>query len=179
MVFRWSAPAVVSILPLLLSPTLLGQAIAGPKDPWTQPNTGKIETFNSEGATLVLGVYDDLRALRDRQAMVKLSNKITHMVVWQTTQDKSETTFGDLPLGTYDLEVSAVGYLPEHQTLEVRRELYAYHLDVALKKDPASIEFSGSGNTDVPRKARKEIDRAITSLKRGDLKKAQDQLAKA
>jgi tetratricopeptide (TPR) repeat protein len=179
MVFRWSALAAISILASSLSPNSFGQAFPLPKDPWTQPNTGKIETFNSEGATLVLSVYNDLRGLLDRQAMVKLSNPTTKMVVWQTTQDKSATTFGDLPLGTYDLEVSAVGYLPEHQALEVRRELYVYHLDVALRKDPASIEFPASTNSDVPAKVRKQIDRAVTSLKSGDLKRAQDQLAKA
>jgi hypothetical protein len=141
MVFRWSALAEISILASSLSPDSFGQAFPLPKDPWTQPNAGRIETFNSDGATLILSVYNDLRGLLDRQAMVKLSNPTTNMVVWQTTQDKSATTFGDLPLGTYDLEVSAVGYLPEHQTLEVHRELYVYHLDVALRKDPASIEF--------------------------------------
>jgi hypothetical protein len=74
MVSRLSASAVISILALLLSTNSFGQNIALPKDPWTQPNTGMIDTYNSEGDPPPHCVQRSC-GLLDRQAIVKLSNK--------------------------------------------------------------------------------------------------------
>jgi tetratricopeptide (TPR) repeat protein len=73
----------------------------------------------------------------------------------------------------------ALGYLPLHQTVKVSRELSAYHLDIELKKDPASIEITDQSEAGIPGSARKEINRAVASLKSGDLKQAEEQLGKA
>jgi len=67
-------------------------------------------------------------ALLDRQAVVKLLNKNDHSVIWRTTEDKSVATFEDVPFGTYDIEVSAVGYLSAQQELRADRALHSYHL---------------------------------------------------
>jgi hypothetical protein len=184
MASRFLAFALVGCLTLLSSTNLFSQGTAPsmtpPKDPWGEPNTGMIDSFTSAGATLQLTIYSSLpHALLDRQAMVKLSNEVNKTVLWHATQDKSKTSFSDLPVGTYEVEVSAIGYVPVHHTVQVSRELSAYHLDIELKKDPVSVDVTDQSEAGIPGSARKEINRAIASLKSGDLKQAEEQLGKA
>jgi tetratricopeptide (TPR) repeat protein len=124
----------------------------------------------------MLTVYTDAGILLDRQAVVKLSNENDHSVIWRTTQDKSVATFEDVPFGDYDVEVSAVGYLTAHDKLKADRRLHSYHLDVRVKPDPTAVELQAPITTQLPSKARKEINRAITDLKSGNLKSAQKRL---
>jgi tetratricopeptide (TPR) repeat protein len=184
MASQFLASALLASLIFLPPANLFSQSttppISPPKDPWGEPNTGMIDSSASAGATLQLTIYNSLpRVLLDRQAMVKLSNQANKTVLWQATQGKSTTDFSDLPIGTYDVEVTAPGYLQVHQTLQVRRELSAYHLDIELKKDPVSIEVTDQSEAGIPSNARKEINRAVASLKSGDLKQAEEQLGKA
>ncbi len=66
---------------------------------------------NHGGAMLLITVYSESTKTKlDRQSLVKLTNQSTQTVSWQTTTDESEVTFGDVPFGHYDIEVSAVGY---------------------------------------------------------------------
>lgn len=55
----------------------------------------------------------------DRRAVVKLVNQIDQSAAWQTTDDKAQGVFTDVPYGKYDVEVSAVGYLREHKEVNV------------------------------------------------------------
>ena len=127
----------------------------------------------------MLTVYSDDGVLLDRQAVVKLSNEKDKSVIWRTTQDKSVATFEDVPFGAYDLEVSAVGYLTAHQKLKADRELHSYHLDIRIKADPSAVELKAPVAAQIPAKARKEINRAVTDLKSGNLKAAQKRLEAA
>ena len=124
----------------------------------------------------MLTVHNDTGGLLDRQAVVKLSNKNDLSVIWRTTQDKSVATFEDVPFGAYDIEVSAVGYLTTHQELKADRQLHSYHLDVLIKPDPTAVELRTTGAAQVPTKARKQINRAVTDLKSGNLKAAKKRL---
>ena len=137
---------------------------------------GGAPTYNTQGSVLVLTVHNDTGDLLDRQAVVKLSNKNDLSVIWRTTQDKSVATFEDVPFGAYDIEVSAVGYLTTHQELKADRQLHSYHLDVLIKPDPTAVELKTPVASQIPPKARKQINRAVTDLKSGNWKAAKKRL---
>jgi tetratricopeptide (TPR) repeat protein len=111
--------------------------------------------------------------------VVKLSNKKDNSVIWRTTEDRSIATFEDVPFGVYDIEVSAVGYLPEHQELRADLQFYSYRLEMKVKPDPNAIDFTIPPASQISSKARKQINRAIADLKSGKWKAAQKQLEAA
>ncbi len=121
----------------LISPNASAQGAPAPMtpDPFGRVDRpGGAPTYNTQGSVLVLTVHNDTGALLDRQAVVKLSNKNDHSVIWRTTKDKSVATFEDVPFGAYDIEVSAVGYLTTHQELKADRaapQLSPGHTDKA------------------------------------------------
>jgi tetratricopeptide (TPR) repeat protein len=133
-------------------------------------------TYRSEGARLMLTVFHDNRVPLDRQAVVKLLNKNTQTILWQTTTDKSEVAFGDLVVGQYDIEVSAFGYLTAHKDFKVQSLINGYHEEITLAPDPSSMELSAPSAGQMPPKARKDTLRGVASLKSGDLKQAQKHL---
>jgi tetratricopeptide (TPR) repeat protein len=138
--------------------------------------TAGTRTYESQGAVLVLTVYNDKRALLDRQAVVKLENKTTQSTSWQTTADKSEAYFVDLGVGTYDIEVSAVGYLTLHKPYNVGSAATTFRTEVTLQRDPASVELIEPNSPDLPAKARKAIQRGVRAIKSSNLKQARKQL---
>jgi tetratricopeptide (TPR) repeat protein len=121
-------------------------------------------------------VLNENRTPIDRQSVVKLYNKNTKDILWQTTQDKSQAAFGDLVVAQYDIEVSAVGYLTAHQDFIVVSALHTYQEEIVLKRDPSSVELKAPNASQMPSKARKETQRGVTALQSGDLKAAHKQL---
>jgi len=84
----------------------------------------------------------------------------------------STAAIGNLTIAPYEVEVSAVGYLTGHEELNVQTELRTYRVDIILQHDPDSIELNQPGAEKIPSKARKDINRAVTDLKSGNLKDA-------
>ncbi len=124
----------------------------------------------------MLTVFGENKAHLDRQAVVKLTNETDHTIAWQTTADNLEADFGDLTVGQYDIEVSAVGYLTTHQVLHVGAATTTYRVESTLKRDPAAIELNAPISPKMPSKARKETQRGVTALKSSDLKEAEKHL---
>jgi tetratricopeptide (TPR) repeat protein len=124
------------------------------------------------GMVLLLTVYGENNKKRlDRQSVVKLTNQTTQTVSWQTTNDQSEASFGDMPFGHYDIEVSAVGYITERKELQVISALNTVNLEIVLQRDPAAFKLDV--DEALPTKARKETKHAVSALKSGNLKQAQ------
>jgi tetratricopeptide (TPR) repeat protein len=182
MISRFSTVVCLSVFFLLLRPaTFSAQAAPPPLQPdrfGGSERTIGVPTYG-RGAVLILTVLNNTGALLDRQAVVKLSNKKDNSIVWRTTEDRSIATFEDVPFGVYDIEVSAVGYLPEHQELRADLQLYSYHLEMKVKPDPYAIEFTTQPASQISSKARKQISRAIADLKSGKWKAAQKKLEAA
>ena len=137
------------------------------------------QLYKSQAAILQLTVLSENRSPLDRQAVVKLYNKNTKDVFWQTTQDQSLAIFGDLVVGQYEIEVSAVGYLTAHKDFNVLSALHTYHEEIVLKPDPSAVDLKTSNVSQMPSKARKETQRGVTALKSGKLKEARKQLDSA
>ena len=107
---------------------------------------------------------------------MKLLNRNTGNIVWQTTNDRGEASFGDLEVGAYDLEVSAVGYLTARKSVKVQALLITYQEEIALEPDPSSIDLQATNAAQLPKKARKAIQRGVAALKSADYKEAEKQL---
>lgn len=132
----------------------------------TTPGTGVIVfTVNAERSGVHL----------DRQALLKLTNRTTQSFTWQTTQDASRAVFTGIPYGTYDVEVSAVGYLSTQKDVLVTNSLGPSLVEIILRRDPDAIGLDGSDEMMSP-KARKQTKHAVSALKSGKLQDAQKHL---
>ncbi|MGH9512061.1 MAG: tetratricopeptide repeat protein [Terriglobales bacterium] len=171
---RFWAISALSLACLLLPGSLSAQGRQG--SPGLGDNRDAPTTYSSNGSILMLSVLGENKKPLDRQAVVKLSNETIHTAQWQTTADNSEADFGDLRIGKYDIEVSAVGYLTAHQELLVGSAINTYRVESTLKRDPAAVELNTPISPKMPSKARKETLRGVTALKSGNLKDAEKHL---
>lgn len=125
---------------------------------------------------LLVTVYsENTKTKLDRQSLVKLTNQSTQTASWQTTTDESEVAFGDVPLGHWDIEVSAVGYLTGHKEFQATNAVTAIKADIVLQKDPAAVHLNFEDGAMAP-KARKETKRGVSALKSGKWEEANKRL---
>jgi tetratricopeptide (TPR) repeat protein len=134
---------------------------------------------NHGGAMLLITVYSESTKSRlDRQSLVKLTNQSTQTVSWQTTTDESEVTFGDVPFGHYDIEVSAVGYITGHKEFQALTAVGPVKLEITLQKDPTAVQLNFE-DAAMPAKARKETKHGVSALKSGKWDEANKRLGVA
>ena len=130
-------------------------------------------------AVLVFHVYAERSAVKlDRQALLRLVSHAGQLDVWQTTDDNSEGVFSNVALGSYDVEINAVGFFSAHQSISVMTAIHPYEYTIVLRRDPEAINLDIDSGT-IPPKVRKEQRRAISLLKSGNLAQAQKQLDSA
>lgn len=157
----------------LLSTFASGQARGDPFNAIDSP-TSTMTRYDSQtgGTMLLLNIYAETEKKRlDRQAVVKLLNQRTQIVNWQTTNNEAQVSFGDLQFGHYDVDVSAVGYLPVHKEIEAVGALNTMRVSVVLQRDPAAFKLDVDES--LPAKARKDTKHGVTALKSGNLKQAE------
>ena len=133
---------------------------------------------NRGGAVLRITVFAETTKTRlDRQSLVKLNNKTSNTISWQTTDDRSEVGFGDLPVGHYEVEVSAVGYRAATKEFQALGAFAPINLEIVLEKDPAAVQLDVTEG--MPLKARKEAKHGVSALKSGKLDEANKRLGAA
>ncbi len=152
---------------------------AGPPVPFT--GSSNVPDNLHQGAALQVMVWTENKARLDRQAVAKLHCNYPQGTVYQTTRGDSETTFLGLPVGKYDLEISAIGYLSTKKEVEVTGFADTVSVEVILQRDPTAVNFDATGAADAPMstKASKETRRAVRALKSGSLKDAHKHLESA
>jgi len=176
---RFWISATIFAVSLLL--TVPGHAQLG--DAFNAPGatTSTIPGYDNRygGTVLLLTVYAENNKTRlDRQSVVKLTNQTTQTVSWQTTTDASESAFGNIPFGHYDVEVSAVGYTTAHKELQVVSSINTVKLEIVLERDPAAVQL-GFADAAMPPKVRKQTKHGVSALKSGNLGQAQKWLGAA
>lgn len=132
-----------------------------------------------EGSLLRITVFAETSKTKlDRQSLVKLTNTNSQIVSWQTTDLDSGVVFGGLPFGHYEVEVSAVGYLPATKEFQAISFSIPINLEIVLEKDPAAValNFRDAG---MPPKARKETKHGVSALKSGKWDEANKRLGTA
>lgn len=133
---------------------------------------------NRGGTMLRITVFGETAKTRlDRQSIVKLSNTTSHIITWQTTDDRSEVGFGDIPLGHYEVEVSAVGYRTGTKEFQAISSFAPINIEIVLEKDPAAVQLNISEG--MPLKARKEAKHGVSALKSGKWDEANKRLGAA
>lgn len=171
--------AIFLCLLLVCVPSLIAQMQR--PDPLSSPFSPLYPTqgVQSQGAVLFLTVLGPKHEILDRQSVVKIENKATHSIFWQTTADQSQAQFGDLGIGQYQIEASAVGYLTATKSYPVVSNYTTYRVEISLQPDPNAVKIEEPNAPDLSKKARKEIQRAVRALKSGNLKEAQSKLESA
>lgn len=169
---------------VLVAGWLVGAALAQRKtDPTLEPG-GISETVISYRtdpgtAVVILHVFAQRStSLLDRQAVVTLVNASDHSTTWTTTEDNAKAFFTNVRLGSYEIEVSAVGYLTAHKDLRILDSNQPLNVEIMLERDPSALNLDVAEAIISP-KARKEAKRAISLLKSQKLAKAEKQLDKA
>jgi len=167
-----------AFLPCILLATASGQRDASGimYDPETLKN--QTTAYNTAPGTcvLVFSVFAESKKTQlDRQALLKLVNPAAKTAIWQTTDTVSKGVFTDVATGSYEVEVSAVGYLSEHKELHAMDFHRPLEMDIVLHRDPSAINLDVADGVMSP-KARKQTKHAISALKSGNLKEAERQL---
>lgn len=130
-------------------------------------------------AVLVFSVFGERSSTHlDRQAVLTLVNSANQSARWATTQDQGKAVLTNIAYGTYDLEVSAVGYLSTHKELHVTESLRPLESEIVLHRDPSAINLDVAEAVMSP-KARKQAKHAISLLRSNKLDAAQKQLTQA
>ncbi|HEV8048903.1 MAG TPA: tetratricopeptide repeat protein [Terriglobales bacterium] len=179
--FRSALPGRLLIAVLLLATGASAQrgagAVGGPVlvTPGPTLEAPSDSSLTSQGGLLVDVVGENLHPL-DRQAVVKASNKETQKVIYATTGSNAEAGLGALSPGSYELEVSAVGYLTSNLAIKIPDGHVIYKVHVDLKKDPSAIDLNVSTRQEMPVKVRKQMSEGVAALKSGKLKQAQKHL---
>ena len=133
---------------------------------------------NRQGTNIDVTVFNEKSKKLDRQSLVKLTSKELLSVNWQTTNELSEVIFGEIPTGHYDIEVSAVGYLPAHKEVQVISSWAPVKLEVNLQKDPAAANLNLE-EAALPKSARKNAKHGVEALKSGKWNEANKNLEAA
>jgi tetratricopeptide (TPR) repeat protein len=158
---------------LLALPTLAQQA----GNNGSQNVQGMSISNNVPGTTVIIL---DVLANRggthlDRQALLKVVNLADQSATWRTTEGTSRVVFSNIPFGSYDVEVSAVGYLTAHKEVHVLTSLSPSEIEIVLERDPSVINLDVA-NSVMSTKARREAKRAVTALRSSNLKEAEKRL---
>lgn len=176
---QWSSPQVWQLLAasLLLCSVLLAQTQHTDVFNGIGSTTSTVPGYeNRGGTTLRVTVFAEANGTRlDRQCLIKLTNTTSQTISWQTTDDRSETGFGDLPSGHYEVDVSAVGYLPAHKDFQTMSAFMPVNLEIVLQKDPAAVQLHFEDGA-MPPKARKEAKHGVSALKSGKWNEANKRL---
>jgi Flp pilus assembly protein TadD len=167
--FLWISPAT-------------GQALPGPGSIQSnielRVNDGVEKPQCPETQKLVVTVVNENKVPLDRQATVKLHDIKRDTQTWDTTAKDSEMLFCNIDFGDYEIDASAVGYLPEHKPLHLTGTVEEREVQLVMHKDPTAVELSAPDDA-IPAGARKEAKRAVAALRSAHLKEAQKELAKA
>jgi tetratricopeptide (TPR) repeat protein len=181
MISRRCVRRILRFWPLvaLLSSALAQTGHYDPFNNFSSPTNTTSGYVSRSGTSLQVTVFADGEKKRlDRQSLVKLSNQTLQMVSWQTTNEVSETGFGDLPFGHYELEVSAVGYLSVHREFQAITANVPIKMEIVLERDPAAVNLE-IADAALPPKARKATKHGVSALKSGNLNEASKRLNEA
>ena len=143
----------------------------------SQPSFSSVVGREDVQLSLVLVVLDSTNSALDRQSVVKLYDIARKNATWHTTSNDSQASFYNLGPGEYDLDISAVGYKPQHRRVQIAFAQQNLHVEVKLDRDPNAVDLNASDDV-IPPKSRKDAKRAVYALKSGNLAEAQKQLDK-
>lgn len=143
-----------------------------------QPVVAPIYETAPDTAVIIVHTFaEEKPGSLDRPARVDLTNVGNHLGVFRIVPGREGAVFVNAVLGRYSISVTAVGYLMASQEISVLSPS-TQDIDIVLHRDPAAVNVSEASG-EMPPKARKEANRAVSLLKSGDLAKAEKRLKAA
>jgi tetratricopeptide (TPR) repeat protein len=186
----FSSPFIPALL-LLLLVCLLGVSSSG--QTMQTPEMQRMETTREmsgqlsprtlyetapDTAVIVLHLFAEKKPVNlDRSARVDLTNIANHRGVFVIIPSHEDGAIANVTRGEYEIAATAVGYLTTHQTVRIVNPV-AEDVEVVLRRDPSAVVLNQASGF-MPRKAKKEADRAVSDLKSGQLASAQKHLETA
>lgn len=158
----------------LLGTRASAQALPAPTQRIEQETKAIYQARDGEALVLFSVFAENGKTHLDRQSILKITNEITHEVIWQTTDEHSEAAVG-LLFGKYEVEISAVGYLSERKEVQASNTLITTRIEVTLHRDPSAVDLNVSDEA-VPAKARGALKHGVAALKSANLKEARKSL---
>jgi len=129
-------------------------------------------------AVIIFHVFAEEKPVSlDRSARLDLTNPANHRGLFLIVPGHEDAVFTNVVLGSYDIVVTAVGYLSTHQEINAISPV-TQQVDIVLHRDPSAVVLNEASGL-MSRKAKKEANRAVSLLKSGQLASAQKHLETA
>jgi tetratricopeptide (TPR) repeat protein len=148
------------------------------RDPKYVPGMSSYDSAPGTGVLIFHVFAEKAGAPLGGQARLDLTNLANHFGVFQIIQSDGEGVFVNIAFGNYEIEASALGYLPVRQPVQVVSTMHPQPIDIVLQRDPSAIDLKVTEDIMSP-KARKEARDAVSMLKVGDYPEAQKHLERA
>ena len=168
-----------AVLLMVLAGLIAGEPRASAQFPTNMGNglpTAPVATRS--GANLRVTIVDENKKPLKQQALIRLTGQDSGRILFQTTR-AGETTFTDLPVDKYLLEVGAAGYVGRHTEFVIPNIAYDLNETVILSLDPAAVELKLKDPGQLPGKARKEAEKGIQALQLSNFVEARKHLEAA
>jgi len=168
---------------ILLAGMMVGQAVSqtipsGVGTPMGSGPLGSAGAATRGGAAIRVTILDENKQPLQQQSLIRLTNKQTGRVLFQTTRG-SEVSFPDLPPAEYLIEVGAAGYLGVHEQVSVPDIGHDVNQTVMLSRDPAAVDLRLKDPAQLPSKARKEAEKGVQALELANFSEARKHLEAA
>ncbi|HUJ32692.1 MAG TPA: tetratricopeptide repeat protein [Candidatus Acidoferrum sp.] len=131
------------------------------------------------GSSIIVSVVDEAGMPLDKQAIVKLFDESTQLVTWGSTEGRTEAQFDNVKAGQYEIEASAPGFKTTRQELTATSSHEAYRVLIALPRDVSGTVTDTKAGQILAPKARRDVDKGIAALERGNAAEAQKYLKEA
>jgi tetratricopeptide (TPR) repeat protein len=173
----WPVFAAARLFAVALSFSVLCPLISAQRAaPWK--NASPAPDNPPPAGALRVNLFSESNAVvLDRQAVLKLLNLADDSVSWQTTDGAAVAAFNNMAYGNYQVEVSAVGYLPAQKQFQIVSSVDPTEIEIVLHRDRSALNLEGTSTMSA--KARTHLKNATLLLKAGNLAQAQKQLDQA
>ena len=168
LVVGWLASFAVAQIP----PNAPGNASRNPK---YIPGMSSYDTAPGTGVLVFHVFAEEKGAHVEGPVRLDLTNLANRIGLFQTVEGDTDGVFVNLAFGNYEVEVSALGYLPARHEVQVVSTIHPEPIDIVLQRDPTAINLDVSPDV-IPPKARKNVRQAVSQLKIGELAEAEKHL---
>jgi tetratricopeptide (TPR) repeat protein len=180
---RNGALFAILLLASVLRPYVLAQQVGpfGKGDLGNPANISAVTKYETAPGTgvLVLQVFAEKRGVPLKgNVQLQLTNLANNIGLIQSISGDQEGIFANVQPGNYEIEIGSFGYISIFQNVQVIATSHREPIEIVLHQDPTAINLD-MADAVISAKAQREAKRAVSSLKSGDLSKAQKHLETA
>ncbi|MGH9815003.1 MAG: tetratricopeptide repeat protein [Candidatus Acidiferrales bacterium] len=129
--------------------------------------------------TIRVNVRNATGAPLDRQAIVRISQRVGSIMMTESTRDAASAEFRGLPVGDYVIEVMATGFQNATEEATLYSPTNVAQVYVLLRAETIPGAAVAAGPPVLTPKALKEVQEAASALEKNDLKEAEKRLKRA